>query len=104
MEAPRGSEAIGAADRVSRLAAAFTENAIATSATLQALLMRLYRTDPEGLAHAHRVAVLSVRIGEELGMAERALDDLERAALLHDVGRIAIPDEPGGDPEALDGP
>jgi response regulator RpfG family c-di-GMP phosphodiesterase len=103
MEAPRGSRAAGSAARVSRLAAAFSENAIATSAALQALLIRLYRTDPDGLAHAQRVALLSVRIGQELGMADTALDDLERAAWLHDVGRLAIPDEPGTDPEALDG-
>ena len=88
MDSPRGSLAIGPADRVSRLAAAFSDNAIATSATLHGLLIRLYRTDPEGLAHAQRVALLSVRIGEELGMAARALDDLERAAWLHDVGRV----------------
>jgi response regulator RpfG family c-di-GMP phosphodiesterase len=102
MGASSSGSAKGAADRLSRLSAAFAENAIGTSATLQALLTRLFRADADAMAHAHRVALLSVRIGEELGMAARALDDLERAAWLHDVGRIAIPDLPGADPEALD--
>lgn len=83
------------AERQWRVTVAFIESAIATSASLDALLGRLYRRDPDTLAHLHRVASLSVRIGEELGMADRALDDLERAALLHDVGRLVIPDPVG---------
>jgi len=79
-------------ERQWRVTAAFFESAIGSSAALESLLARLYRKDPEALAHAHRVAALATRIGEELGMAERALDDLERAALLHDVGRLVLPD------------
>jgi response regulator RpfG family c-di-GMP phosphodiesterase len=82
----------GNADRVRRLTNAFAESAIGTSAALQALLATLYRHDPEGLAHAHRVALQSLKLGGELGMTTHELDDLERAAWLHDVGRIAIPD------------
>lgn len=78
-----------------RVTSAFFESAIGSSAALESLLARLYRQDPGSLAHAHRVAALATRIGEELGMAERALDDLERAALLHDVGRLVLPDAAG---------
>src|SRR4051812_23207308 len=85
---------IGATENVLRLASAFSESAIASSAALEALLATLYRRDPEGLAHVHRVALQAVKLGEEVGMAARDLDDLERAAWLHDVGRIAIPDLP----------
>lgn len=83
-------------ERQWRITSAFFESAIGSSAALESLLARLYRNDPESLAHAHRVAALAMRIGEELGMAERALDDLERAALLHDVGRLVLPDAAGG--------
>jgi len=69
-------------ERQWRVTSAFFESAIGSSAALESLLTRLYRKDPESLAHAHRVAALATRIGEELGLAERALDDLERAALL----------------------
>lgn len=82
-------------ERQWRVTSAFFESAIASSAALEALLARLYRKDPEALAHAHRVAALAIRIGEQLGLAERALDDLERAALLHDVGRLVLPDASG---------
>ncbi len=91
------------AERQWRVTAAFIESAIATSASLDALLARLYRRDPDTLSHLHRVAALSVRIGEELGMASRALDDLERAALLHDVGRLVIPDSLAATTGLLDG-
>lgn len=84
------------AERQWRITSAFFESAIATSAALEGLLGRLYRRDPDSLAHLHRVASLAIRIGEELGMAERALDDLERAALMHDIGRLVLPD-----PEAV---
>ena len=85
------------ADRLARITSAFTEEAIATSATLQAVLARLYRRDPDAIAHANRVAQWSVKLGEELGLEERALDDLERAAWLHDVGKLVVPDAEPGD-------
>ena len=78
----------------SRITLAFAESAIATSAMLQAVLGRLYANEPDALAHTQRVAQFAVRLGAELGMAERALDTLERAAWMHDVGRLIVPDAP----------
>lgn len=47
--------------------------------------------------HAERVCDLSVRIGRLLGLGDRHLRDLEYAALLHDLGQIALRDPiPGG--------
>ena len=47
--------------------------------------------------HAERVADLSVRIGRVLGIADRDLRDMEYAALLHDLGQIALIEPiPGG--------
>jgi response regulator RpfG family c-di-GMP phosphodiesterase len=80
------------AERQWRITAALFESALATSAALESLLGRLYRRDPDSLAHLHRVATYSIRIGEELGLQERALDELERAALMHDIGRLVLPD------------
>lgn len=42
--------------------------------------------------HSTRLAEWAVRIGQELGLEEGALKDLEVAALLHDIGKIGIPD------------
>jgi HD-GYP domain-containing protein (c-di-GMP phosphodiesterase class II) len=44
---------------------------------------------PEG--HDRRVAELSVQIGRELGMRATELAVLSRGALLHDVGKLGIP-------------
>ena len=92
MNAPVSSTGSGTAERQSRLTFALVESAIATSAMLQAVLGRLYTNEPDALAHTQRVAQLSVRVGAELGMAERALDHLERAAWMHDLGRFVLPE------------
>ena len=92
MEVVYGKATHERAERQWRITAAFFESALATSAALEGLLGRLYRRDPDSLAHLHRVASISIRIGEELGFNERTLDELERAALMHDIGRLILPD------------
>nr|WP_107046794.1 HD domain-containing protein [Streptomyces albus] len=52
------------------------------------------------VGHARRVAALSRDVGRELGLSRPELDVVEYAALLHDVGRLSLPDPaPGGDGE-----
>ena len=47
--------------------------------------------------HSERVAELSVQLGRELGLVGRELLDLEYAALLHDIGQVALIEPiPGG--------
>ncbi|HET7279151.1 MAG TPA: HD domain-containing phosphohydrolase [Dermatophilaceae bacterium] len=47
--------------------------------------------------HASRVARLALSIGRELGMPQREVEELERAALLHDLGQVALREPiPGG--------
>lgn len=41
-------------------------------------------------SHAQRVADISVAVGRDLGMGQRELIDLEYAALLHDLGQVAL--------------
>ena len=48
--------------------------------------------DRESLGHNRRVAQLCVQIGRELAMTTSELRVLARAGLLHDVGKLAIPD------------
>jgi HD-GYP domain-containing protein (c-di-GMP phosphodiesterase class II) len=47
--------------------------------------------DQEARGHNQRVAGLAVEIGRELGMSDADLEVLERAGLLHDVGKLGIP-------------
>lgn len=42
--------------------------------------------------HSARVASLSVAIAKELGIGDPHLHEIEYAALLHDIGRISLPD------------
>jgi hypothetical protein len=48
--------------------------------------------DPSTEGHVQRVAVLAVRTGERLGMAPQDLILLRYGAVLHDVGKIGVPE------------
>lgn len=49
--------------------------------------------DREALGHNRRVAQLCVQIGRQLAMTATELRVLARAGLLHDIGKLAIPDQ-----------
>lgn len=57
--------------------------------------------DPYGVHHSERVAALSLRIGERLLLHDEALEILELAGLLHDLGKLAIPEATRGKPGEL---
>jgi putative two-component system response regulator len=42
--------------------------------------------------HGTRLAEWAVRIGQELGVDDSCLEDIEAAALLHDTGKVGVPD------------
>src|SRR5260221_6591992 len=42
--------------------------------------------------HSTRLAEWGMRVGQELGLEEPVLQNLEIAALLHDIGKVGIPD------------
>lgn len=43
--------------------------------------------------HSRRVTELTVRLAERLGVQEPDLSNIRRGALLHDIGKMAIPDD-----------
>lgn len=51
--------------------------------------------------HCERLADLSLRIGERLGLAGERLEQLRYGALLHDVGKVGIEDDILGKPARL---
>jgi len=67
----------------------------------EVLLQALYEREPDLHTHAHGVTELAVAVGEALGLKEAALDELHRAAMLHDIGKIAVPDQILHKPGAL---
>src|SRR5438094_370022 len=42
--------------------------------------------------HTHRVAGTARHVGMKLGLPERALDALYRGGIIHDIGKIGVPD------------
>ena len=56
------------------------------------LLQALYERTPELQQHTTSVARLAQVIGARLGLETDALEQIRQAALLHDVGKIAVPD------------
>jgi hypothetical protein len=58
--------------------------------TIEALSVVPEMAGLAGQGHAARVAELSVRVGDELGLRRRALDDLRAAALLHHLCHLCL--------------
>jgi cyclic di-GMP phosphodiesterase len=60
--------------------------------TLEALASALDTRDTETLGHSLRVASYTVAVARRMGVGEPDLTDIYRGALLHDVGKIGVPD------------
>jgi putative nucleotidyltransferase with HDIG domain len=69
---------------------AATEMDVAYEATLRGLVMAIEAKDAYTRGHAERVSRLSAMIARELGLPERKVRALRIAALLHDVGKLAV--------------
>jgi putative nucleotidyltransferase with HDIG domain len=61
--------------------------------SMKSLARTLDERDPYTHGHSHRVAKLAIAIGQELGLADKALEELKLAGILHDIGKIGIRDE-----------
>jgi hypothetical protein len=68
---------------------------------LHALVGAVEAKDPYTHGHSTRVAELSVHLGLKLGLGPDALRQLVQGAMLHDIGKIGIPDEILNKPGAL---
>ncbi|MCX8024417.1 MAG: HD domain-containing protein [Thermanaerothrix sp.] len=64
----------------------------AIEATLLGWSRALELRDRETQGHSERVVHLSLTLGRRLGLQGQDLDDLRYGALLHDIGKIGIPD------------
>lgn len=70
-------------------------------ATLKALMAALDAKDEVTEGHCERVARLTLHLAREMGIPEEQMLDIERGALLHDVGKIGVPDEVLKKPKGL---
>jgi putative two-component system response regulator len=78
--------------RRARLTDAITAVHVDSDESLDALLSMLTLSDRDAYAHGYRVAALAVSIARTLGMPDEALGAVEHGALLHDLGKLAVPD------------
>jgi diguanylate cyclase (GGDEF)-like protein/putative nucleotidyltransferase with HDIG domain len=60
--------------------------------TIEALALAIEAKDFNTYDHLRRVGVYAVEIAKELGVGELELKALQAAALLHDIGKLAIPE------------
>ena len=71
-------------------------------ARVRALTRLLADKDESTEEHTRRVAMRAVQIGEELGLAPGRLRDLAIGGLLHDIGKLSVPERILKKPGALD--
>lgn len=93
------AEAIAAQTAI--MAEAFRNVASTSPAALERALAALAARNPDAVDHGRRVAVSAVALGRTLRLAPADIADLEAAALLHDVGKLAMPDALMLKPDAL---
>ena len=60
--------------------------------TLKALTAALETRDSETHGHSERVVTYSLRLGREYGLSNDEMKSLEFGSLLHDIGKIGVPD------------
>src|ERR1700741_575839 len=60
--------------------------------TLKALTAALETRDQETHGHSERVVSYSLRLGREYGLSREQMKALEFGSLLHDIGKIGVPD------------
>ena len=61
--------------------------------TLEALGDALDLKDAETEGHSRRVTAYTIAIARKMGLAKEAVDVIARGAFLHDIGKMAIPDD-----------
>lgn len=60
--------------------------------TLEGWAAALDLRDKETEGHSQRVTVLTIQLAQEIGVSQEALIYLRQGALLHDIGKMAVPD------------
>lgn len=70
----------------------YEELQTAYQATLEGWVRALDMRDKETEGHTKRVTLLTGELARRMGLDESSLVHIERGALLHDIGKMAIPD------------
>lgn len=68
------------------------EHTSSRNATISSLLRTLHEKHSETEQHTMRIKFLSLELGKLLALSKDKLDELELLSLLHDIGKIGIPE------------
>ena len=79
-------------EKTALLSNALAGIATAYSSTLAALVAALDAREHETSDHSQRVVRCTVAMAERMGISGEELEDIGRGALLHDIGKIGVPD------------
>jgi len=102
--ANQGVMAVEQAQLFAKVRSHADEIELSYDATLKALMAALDAKDEVTEGHCERVAKMTLHLAREMGIEGQALVDIERGALLHDVGKIGVPDAVLKKPKALNDP
>jgi putative nucleotidyltransferase with HDIG domain len=79
-------------ERQATLAAIIDAWPVDSDATLDGLLSALTADNPDVYAHGYRVAALSATLARALDLTPAEIEIVEHGALLHDLGKLAMPE------------
>jgi diguanylate cyclase (GGDEF)-like protein len=98
-EAASADHALQVADE--RMYANKRSRSAARSQAGEVLLRTMHAKQPELDEHSSNVAELATRVARRLGLGGEALDEIARAAELHDIGKVGVPDAILNKPSSL---
>ena len=78
--------------KTAELNKALAEVQVTYNTTLEALSTALDYRDNATEGHSQRVVQYSIEVGKALGLSRSELQNLARGTLLHDIGKIGVPD------------
>jgi putative nucleotidyltransferase with HDIG domain len=93
MLAGQAAIAIDSATMFKELQISNLELSIAYDATIEGLSRALDLRDKETEEHTRRVTTITMKLADLLGVPEVERIHLKRGAILHDIGKVAIPDQ-----------
>jgi putative two-component system response regulator len=70
----------------------FTDELEHAESVLFSLAQSIEARDPYTRGHCERLSDMSARLGEKLGLPEDQIRALRRAGVVHDIGKVAVPD------------